>query len=256
VKSSQPQECSARDIFPEAGPQAAGPGEAKRTPRPQARSLDGPPAGTASGRHLRKKPARLASTQHNNARRKKHMRPQNNRGRGGRRRGGHSRRPSESYTPRPAPKKTLWQKIISFFTGGDAKPQQQRTTTVRTESTRATTTRTVTPRPARKPEMVDVTSPKLYVGNLSFDATESDLFELFKGVGSVQNAEIVSHKQTMKSKGFAFVTMMSVDEARRAVEVLHDQDFMGRKLVVSGAKTSDVRHTSSSSYGESDEQAA
>jgi len=46
----------------------------------------------------------------------------------------------------------------------------------------------------RKPEVVEVSSPKLYVGNLSFDATESDLNELFNGVGKVNNAEIVSHK--------------------------------------------------------------
>ena len=84
-----------------------------------------------------------------------------------------------------------------------------------------------------------MSSPKLYVGNLSFDATESDLYELFNGVGQVQNAEIVSNKYTQKSKGFAFVTMLTVDEARRAVSELHDKDFMGRKLVVSGAKTSD-----------------
>ena len=87
--------------------------------------------------------------------------------------------------------------------------------------------------------MVEVTSPKIYVGNLSFDASEGDLFELFNGVGKVQNAEIVSNKYTQKSKGFAFVTMLTVDEARRAVCELHDKEFMGRKLVVSGAKTSD-----------------
>ena len=95
------------------------------------------------------------------------------------------------------------------------------------------------PRQARKPELVEVSSPKIYVGNLSFDATESDLYELFNGVGKVQNAEIVSNKYTQKSKGFAFVTMLTVDEARRAVTELHDKEFMGRKLVVSGAKTSD-----------------
>jgi len=97
------------------------------------------------------------------------------------------------------------------------------------------------PRVARKPELVEVTSAKLYVGNLSFDATESDLTELFSGVGSVQSSEVVSHRETQRSKGFAFVTMNSVEEAKRAVETLHDQEFMGRKLVVSGAKTSDVR---------------
>ena len=86
---------------------------------------------------------------------------------------------------------------------------------------------------------MEVSSPKIYVGNLSFDATEGDLSELFNGVGQVQNAEIVSNKYTQKSKGFAFVTMLTVEEARRAVTELHDKEFMGRKLVVSGAKTSD-----------------
>jgi RNA recognition motif-containing protein len=93
-------------------------------------------------------------------------------------------------------------------------------------------------RPAgfRKPEIVEVSSPRIYVGNLSFDATEGDLFELFNGVGSVQNVEIVSNKHTHKSKGFAFVQMQSIEEAKRAVAELHDKDYMGRKLVVSGAK--------------------
>jgi len=92
-------------------------------------------------------------------------------------------------------------------------------------------------RPSRKPEAVEVTSPKLYVGNLSYDASESDLFDLFKGVGVVKNAEIVTHKYNEKSKGFGFVTMTTTDEAKRAVSELHDKEFMGRKLVVSGAKS-------------------
>ena len=91
----------------------------------------------------------------------------------------------------------------------------------------------------RKPESVEVTSPRLYVGNLSFDATESDLFELFNGVGHVQNAEVVTYRHNQRSKGFAFVQMQTVDEAKRAVEELHDKEFLGRKLVVSGAKSSE-----------------
>ncbi|HEY5893246.1 MAG TPA: RNA-binding protein [Chthoniobacterales bacterium] len=100
-------------------------------------------------------------------------------------------------------------------------------------------------REARKPELIEVTSPKLYVGNLSFDASESDLLELFSGVGKVRNAEVVSNSYTQKSKGFAFVTMETVAEAKRAVAELHDKEYMGRKLVVSGAKTSDVRNNRS-----------
>ena len=94
-------------------------------------------------------------------------------------------------------------------------------------------------RPSRRPESVEVTTPRLYVGNLSFDATESDLIELFNGVGHVQNAEVVSYRHNQRSKGFAFVQMQTVEEAKRAVEELHDKEFLGRKLVVSGAKSSE-----------------
>ena len=86
-------------------------------------------------------------------------------------------------------------------------------------------------RSPRKPESVEVTTPRLYVGN--------DLFELFNGVGAVQNAEVVTYKHNQRSKGFAFVQMLTIDEAKRAVQELHDKDFLGRKLVVSGAKSSE-----------------
>jgi RNA recognition motif-containing protein len=92
---------------------------------------------------------------------------------------------------------------------------------------------------SRRPESVEVTTPRLYVGNLSFEATESDLFELFNGVGQVQNAEVVTYKHNQRSKGFAFVQMNTVEEAQRAVTELHDKEFLGRKLLVSGAKSSD-----------------
>jgi RNA recognition motif-containing protein len=136
----------------------------------------------------------------------------------------------------PPAKKTFWQKLISFF-----RPNTTTAASSANGASRGSTAAASAPRKearsARKPEAVEVTSPKLYVGNLSYDATESDLFELFKGVGTVKSAEIVSHKYNEKSKGFGFVTMTSVDEAKRAVVELHDKEFMGRKLVVSGAKT-------------------
>lgn len=94
-------------------------------------------------------------------------------------------------------------------------------------------------RGSRKPDSVEVTTPRLYVGNLSFDTTENDLSELFNGVGRVVSAEIVTHRQTQRSKGFAFVEMTDVAEAKRAVEQLHDQEFMGRKLFLSGAKSAE-----------------
>ena len=142
---------------------------------------------------------------------------------GSRRRGnGPERRQREEAKE---PKKTFWQRIAAFFGNGTTKPE-------------ATPRNGAQPsRPARKPERIEVTSPRLYVGNLSFDATESDLFELFNGVGHVQNAEVVSYRHNQRSKGFAFVQMQTVDEAKRAVEELHDKEFLGRRLVVSGAKS-------------------
>ena len=78
---------------------------------------------------------------------------------------------------------------------------------------------------------------RLYVGNLSYDVVENDLTDLFKGFGNVKNVEIVYNKRTQRSKGFAFVQMVSIDDAKRATEVLHEQPFMGRNLIVNGART-------------------
>jgi RNA recognition motif-containing protein len=172
------------------------------------------------------------------------MRPdtqQRRRPRGGSsgRRGGRGNYDSAPAARTPVKEPGFFQKLIGFFTGSKkTTPTPQADRPRRNADSQPRSERPE--RQSRKPEIVEVNSPKLYVGNLSFDATESDLFELFNGVGKVQNAEIVSNKYTQKSKGFAFVTLQTVDEARRAVAELHDKDFMGRKLVVSGAKTSDV----------------
>src|ERR1700694_4102745 len=157
-------------------------------------------------------------------------------------RGGHRRR--DDRRPRhqgretaQAPKKSFWQKLAAFF-GGNGETRKVAT------ASRSGSQQQQQPRPVRKPEAIEVTSPRLYVGNLSFDATESDLFELFNGVGHVQNAEVVSYRHNQRSKGFAFVQMQTVEEAKRAVEELHDKEFLGRKLVVSGAKSTE-HHTRS-----------
>lgn len=85
-----------------------------------------------------------------------------------------------------------------------------------------------------------VESTRVYVGNLSYDVTEQDLQELFKGVGPVRSVEIVYNRTTHRSKGYGFVQMLNMDDAIRCVEVLHDQHFMGRKLTVSGAKAREM----------------
>lgn len=94
-------------------------------------------------------------------------------------------------------------------------------------------------KPRRTPDTSQVNETRLYIGNLSFDATESDLEDLLKGVGSVRNIDIVYNRHTHRSKGFAFVQMARVEEAKRAIEVLHDQPFMGRTLIVNAAKGKD-----------------
>ena len=81
-----------------------------------------------------------------------------------------------------------------------------------------------------------VESGRVYVGNLSYDVTEEDLKELFKGIGTVRRVEIVYNRNTHRSKGYGFVEMMNKDDAIRSVEVLDDQPFMGRNMNVSGAK--------------------
>jgi RNA recognition motif-containing protein len=152
-------------------------------------------------------------------------RPHRSRG-GSRRKGnGQTRQRAEAKTP----KKTFWQRIAAFFGNGTTKAAPEARNGAQPS------------RSARKPERIEVTSPRLYVGNLSFEATESDLFELFNGVGHVQNAEVVSYRHNQRSKGFAFVQMQTIEEAKRAVEELHDKEFLGRRLVVSGAKSGEHR---------------
>lgn len=175
--------------------------------------------------------------------------------RGGSRRPGRGNRPSSSNTQenKPAAKKSILARILGFLTGNtEAAPSNNRQERPRSERASRSesgrpaqerSSRSERPTGMRSPEVVEVTSPRLYVGNLSFDAAESDLFDLFNGVGSVQNVEIVVNRHNMRSKGFAFVQMQSVDEAKRAVSDLHDKEFMGRKLVVSGAKALDERRS-------------
>lgn len=151
------------------------------------------------------------------------------RSRSGSRRRADGRSRYQNTTTKAPAKKSFWQKITGFF--GNGKSPSKPVQSVRNGSPQT--------RPARKPESIEVTTPRLYVGNLSFDATESDLFELFNGVGQVQNAEVVTYKHNQRSKGFAFVQMLTVEEAKRAVRELHDKEFLGRKLVVSGAKSSE-----------------
>lgn len=82
---------------------------------------------------------------------------------------------------------------------------------------------------------------RLYVGNLSYTAGNSELEELFRQFGNVQNAEVVADRASGRSKGFGFVEMSSDDEAQAAVAALNGQQHMGRALTVSEAKPREER---------------
>ena len=82
---------------------------------------------------------------------------------------------------------------------------------------------------------------KLYVGNLSYGVTSSDLEQLFSQYGTVQSAEVISDRETGRSKGFGFVQLGSDDEAQAAIAALHGQDHEGRALTVNEAKPREDR---------------
>ena len=82
--------------------------------------------------------------------------------------------------------------------------------------------------------------PKLYVGNLSYNAKDEDLKNLFAKYGTVQSVNIISDRFTGRSKGFAFVEMSSGEEAQKALE-LNGSDFLGRNVTVSEARPQEPR---------------
>jgi cold-inducible RNA-binding protein len=82
---------------------------------------------------------------------------------------------------------------------------------------------------------------KLYVGNLSFDVTENDLQDLFASYGSVTEVNLIVDKFTQRSRGFAFVTMATDENAQAAIAALHGHDLKGRNLTVNVARPREDR---------------
>ncbi len=77
---------------------------------------------------------------------------------------------------------------------------------------------------------------KLYVGNLKYAVTSSDLEQMFGEFGTVQSADVIMDKMTGRSKGFGFVEMGSDEEAQAAIAALNGKDIDGRPLTVNEAK--------------------
>jgi len=82
---------------------------------------------------------------------------------------------------------------------------------------------------------------KLYVGNLSYSVTSSDLEQMFAPYGTVQSAQVISDKFSGQSKGFGFVEMSSDQEAQAAINALNGQQHEGRALTVNEARPREDR---------------
>jgi len=78
-------------------------------------------------------------------------------------------------------------------------------------------------------------STKLFVGNLSFNTTENSLHEAFSAHGNVVEANLMMDRMTGRSRGFAFVTYSTPEEAQKAIEAMHGAQLDGRALTVNVA---------------------
>ena len=90
---------------------------------------------------------------------------------------------------------------------------------------------------------------KLYVGNLSYEVSSSDLEQLFSPHGTVESADVIMDRDTNRSKGFGFVEMGSDQEAQAAISALDGQEQGGRALKVNEAKPRQPRSGGGGGYG-------
>ena len=77
---------------------------------------------------------------------------------------------------------------------------------------------------------------KLYVGNLTYSVTDTELQEMFQPHGTVQSAQVIMDRDTGRSKGFGFVEMGSDSEAQAAIAAMHGKELNGRVLTVNEAR--------------------
>jgi cold-inducible RNA-binding protein len=92
-------------------------------------------------------------------------------------------------------------------------------------------------------------STKLYVGNLPYEATESDLQTLFESAGQVSTVNIIRDRATGQARGFAFVEMSDAESAQRAISELDKHQYGGRSLTVNEAKPMESRGGGGGGFG-------
>ena len=90
---------------------------------------------------------------------------------------------------------------------------------------------------------------KLYVGNLNFRVSNEDLDSLFASYGQVRSAQVITDRDTGRSKGFGFVEMASDQEAQAAISALNGSEFQGRPLTVNEARPREDRGGGGGGYG-------
>ena len=92
-------------------------------------------------------------------------------------------------------------------------------------------------------------SAKLFVGNLSFETTSDEIRDLFSEVGPVESCQVITDRDTGRSKGFGFVEMNSKAEANTAKEKFNGQDLHGRALKVDEARPKIASRNNGGGYG-------
>ncbi|MBX7157243.1 MAG: RNA-binding protein [Verrucomicrobiae bacterium] len=172
----------------------------------------------------------------------------------GARRRSRSRRPQHSQTSSPKKKNPIAKFFSKLFGGqesgnGHTHPSQPRRSEHRSNrygserrkpSYRDRAPRSseagASPKPSSAANLLEVTSNRLYLGNLSYDVAESDLFDLLSQVAPIRNVEVARERRSNRSKGFGFVEMETVEGAKAVQTKFHGYELMGRSLVISGAK--------------------
>ncbi|MGA2030886.1 MAG: RNA-binding protein [Thermoguttaceae bacterium] len=82
---------------------------------------------------------------------------------------------------------------------------------------------------------------RLYIGNLSYTVSSSDLEQLFSAFGTVESAQVIDDRESGRSKGFGFVEMANDEEAQAAIAGLNGKDHDGRPLTVNEARPREER---------------
>lgn len=148
----------------------------------------------------------------------------NNRNRNGKGNYNRNRRPKQKPL-------TWWQKFLKALGLLPSAKKQTKKPANKTSKPQARK-----PRPKTDDSNATYSKTRLYIGNLSYEVNDYDLEELFKGVGNLKSAQVAYNRHTQKSRGYGFVEFLNPADSTKAIAVLHEQYFMGRKLLVSAAR--------------------